>query len=181
MTEEEIRYSIEKNEVKLTIWEKLNHYGIVIFQLIIEGLYLIGFVRDHENKPLKSSDGLFIGVFVILILILFLTYKLLRHRLAFNSIETSLKRTELNEIIRKVGIEHKWILLTVNENCIVAKTKPGYFPFWQGERITILFDQNKVFINSICDPVRTNRLLSLGQNRRNVNTLMDKIRIRSGL
>lgn len=176
MTEEEIRYSIETNEVKLTFREKLNHYGIVGLQLIIEGLYLNGFVRDHLNKILTSTDELVIGVFIVLLLLTFLTYKLQKRRLAFKSIETGLKKSELNDIIRKVGLEHKWILLSVNENSIVAKTTPGYFPVSGRERITILFDQNKVFINSICDPLKTSRLLSLGQNKRNENRLLDVIR-----
>ena len=176
MSEEEIRYSIEKNEVKLTFWEKLNHYGIVIFQLIIEGFYLYGFVRDHLNNSLKSSDELLIGVFIILTIIPFLTYLLLRHRLKFKSIETGLKRSELNDIIRRTGIGYKWTLLTVNDYCIVAKTNPRYFPVSRGERITIIFEQNKVFINSISDPVKSSPLLSFGQNRRNVNRLIEGIK-----
>ena len=176
MTEEEIRYSIEKNEVKLTIWEKLNHYGIVVFQLIVAVLYLTGFIRDHVNKTINSTDEIYIAGLIVLIFISFLTYKLLRHRLTFNTIETGLKRSELNDIIRKAGIEHKWILVNVNEYSIVARTNPGYFPVSRGERITIIFEQNKVFINSISDPVRTSRFLSMGQNKRNVNRLMEVIK-----
>lgn len=176
MTEEEIRYSIYKNEVKLTIWEKLNHFGLVGFQSIIIGLYLNGFVRDHWNKTLNSSDELLIGVFTILILIPILTYILLRHRLKFKSLETGLKRSELNELIRKTGIKYKWTLLSVNEYCIVAKTNPRYFPVNRGERITIIFEQNRVFINSICDPVKSSPFLSFGQNKRNVNRLMEVIK-----
>ena len=176
MTEEEIWYSIEKNEVKLTIWEKLNHYGIVVFQLIVAVLYLTGFIRDHVNKTINSTDEIYIAGLIVLIFISFLTYKLLRHRLTFKSIETGLKRSELNDIIRKAGIEHKWILVNVNEYSIVARTNPGYFPVSRGERITIIFEQNKVFINSISDPVRTSRFLSMGQNKRNVNRLMEVIK-----
>ena len=181
ITEEEIRNSIEKNEVKLTIWEKLNHYGIVGLQSIIIGLYLYGFVRDHWNKTLNSSDNLLIGVFTILILIPILTYILLRHRLQFKSIETGLKRSELNDIIRETGIKHKWTLLTVNEYCIVAKTNPRYFPVNRGERITIIFEQKRVYINSICDPVKSSPFFTFGQNRSNVNRLMEGINRRAKL
>ena len=46
----------------------------------------------------------------------------------------------------------------------------------RGERITIIRDNNKILINSICDPDNRPSVSSWGQNRKNVNAFKKRIK-----
>jgi len=53
----------------------------------------------------------------------------------------------------------------------VAKTTGDLFaPFW-GERITIVFDNAQIHINSICDPSKMSSIISFGRNKKNVDAI----------
>jgi hypothetical protein len=179
MTEEELRHSIEKNEVKLTFWGKIIHYGVVGYLIFIMAMFLFLQLTNTGNSPLKPLNGGEFWVFMVLILLIFFIYKLQRKRLKFKSVETGLKRKEINDIIREVASELKWTLHSVNENYIVAKTHPGFFSGSWGEQITIIFDRDRVLVNSICDPDKRSSVTSMGRNRRNENKLMNEIKIRT--
>ena len=179
MTEEDIIHSIEKNEVKLTFWGKIIHYGIVGYLMFIIAMIVFLQLANMGNGPEKPINEGEIWVFIVLLPVLFFIYKLQRKRLKFKSVETNLKRKEINNIIREVALELKWTLDSVDENYIVAKTHPGFFSGSWGEQITIIFDRNKVLVNSICDPDKRSSVTSMGRNRRNEMKLMNEIRFRT--
>lgn len=179
MTEEDIRHSIEKNEVKLTFWGKIIHYGVVGYLLFIMAMSVFLQLTNTVNGPAKPITEGEIWFFITLLPVIFFIYKLQRRRLKFKSVETNLKRKEINDIIREVALELKWTLESVNENYIVAKTHPGFFSGSWGEQITIIFDQNRVLVNSICDPDKRSSVTSMGRNRRNENKLMNEIKFRT--
>lgn len=179
MTEEDIRHSIEKNEVKLTFWGKIIHYGVVGYLMFIMVLAILSQLSNTANKPAKPLTEGEIWVFIVIVPVIFFIYKLQRRRLKFKSVETNLKRKEINDIIREVALELKWTLESVNENFIVAKTHPGFFSVSWGEQITIIFDQNRVLVNSICDPDKRSSVTSMGRNRKNEMKLMNEIRFRT--
>jgi hypothetical protein len=179
MTEEEIRHSIEKNEVKLSFKGKIIHYGVVgylMFTMTITIFLQLLNTGNGSAKPLTEGE---IWVFIAMLSVIFFIYKIQRQRLKFKSVGTNLKRKEINDIIREVALELKWTLDSVNENYIVAKSYPRFFSGRWGEQITIIFDQNRVLVNSICDPDKRSSVTSMGRNRRNENKLMNEIRFRT--
>jgi hypothetical protein len=179
MTEDELSHSIETNEVHLTFWGKLNHYGIVGFLCIIQVLLIFTMITNNTHGGARSINELPIGGFIVATVLAILFYKLQKKRLKFKSVETGLKRKELNDIIREVATELKWSLESVNENYIVAKSHPSFLLGFGGEQITLIFDQNRILVNSICDPYKKNMGTSLGRNRRNMDKLLNKIKSRS--
>jgi len=175
MNNEQIKYSLENRELKLSNWEKFSHYGIVGFCFIIPLTFIFLHLKDYfENtpKPIRSGE---IWFFIIPTLIGIWFYYIQKKRLKFKEVNTSLNRTELNKIIEKVANELEWTLNLTKSKIIVAKTHPSFLSGSWGEQITILFDNRKVLVNSICDPDKKSSLVSMGRNKQNENKLIKEI------
>jgi hypothetical protein len=69
----------------------------------------------------------------------------------------------------------KWEFISTTNDAYIAKTNPGFFSGSWGEQISVLFYQDSVFVNSICDPNKRSSVVSWGRNSENENTLIDKI------
>ena len=175
MTDEQILNSINTDRLTLNSWEKFKHYLIVVFLFITPILFIYDFLKDlvkASPKQMSLETLLFITVPSVLG---FLFYNLQRNRLKFKIVETNLKRSELDNIIDQVATELKWTIIK-NENQIVeAKTHPSLLSGSWGEQITILFDNKRVLVNSICNLERRSSVVSMGRNRKNTNRIIDEI------
>ena len=124
-------------------------------------------------KPFRQEE---IWFMIIPILIGILFYRIQRNRLKFKSITTNLTREELDAIIEKVALELEWHPYLIKEKFIVAKTHPGFSSGSWGEQITIIFDENLVLVNSVCDPDKKSSVVSMGRNRQNEKKLLEEIK-----
>ncbi|MDP3393032.1 hypothetical protein [Sediminibacterium sp.] len=176
MTKEQIKYSIETGEMKLGNWDKFTHYGIVGFLFFIPSVLIFLHLKDYFQgipKPFRESEIWFVIIPFILGL---LFYRLQRSRLKFQTIDTHLTREEFDPIIEKVAKELEWTPHVMNKNVIIAKTHPSFFSGSWGEQITILFDKNRILVNSICDPDKRSSVVSMGRNKQNMSRLIEEIR-----
>lgn len=176
MTEKQITYSIETGKLQLSFWDKIKHYGIVFYILLIPSMLIVLHLNAYffgTPKPLREGE---IWILIIPLILGFLFFLVQKNRLKFKSIGTNLSREELNKIIGKVANELEWVKTTSNDKVYIAKTNPTFFSGSWGEQITILFDQNKILINSICRLDKRPSVVSMGRNRQNVKTLMDEIK-----
>jgi hypothetical protein len=176
MTEQQIDQCLETKELKLSAWGKFEHYSIVGFLFFIPIVIIFFYIKDILGGNMSGFGG---GIFLFLIVpsvlgILF--YRLQRNRLKFKSVDTNLTRNELNNIINQVSLELKWTIITNNERIIEAKTFPSFFSGSWGEQITILFDNKRLLVNSICDPDKQSSVVSMGRNNKNINKLIDEIK-----
>jgi len=175
MTEEEIENSIETNKLNLSTWGKITHYGIVIGLLCIPTAFLIFHIFELMNgtqKPIKEGE---INAAIIATTLGLFSFIIQRKRLKFKSIETDLPRKELIEIIKTVSKDLEWMPYIKDQNLIVFKTHPSLlFGSW-GEQITIIFDKNRVLVNSICDPDQRTSVTSMGRNSKNIKRLTYEI------
>lgn len=176
MKKEKIIESIKSSELKLEIWEIIHHFYIVGFILILP-VSLLGFhlfdIYNGKTSQLKEGE---IWFYIIPPILSILFYYYQKNRLKFKIVNTNLNRNEIASIIEKVGTELKWIPYIVNEKVIIAKTNPSFLSGSWGEKITILFDSNKVYINSICDPDKRISISSMGRNKENMNKLAEEIK-----
>ena len=175
MTKEQINYSIETGVMKLGNWDKFTHYGIVGFLFMIPGMFIFFHLKDafqETARPFREGEIWFMIIPSILGLFF---YQLQRNRLKFKSIDTKLTRDELNEIIEKVANELEWRPYVNTKEIIIAKTHPGFFSGSWGEQITILFDKNRILVNSICDPDKRSSIVSMGRNKKNMDRLSEEI------
>lgn len=176
MTDQQIDQSIETNELKLTAWGKFTHYGMVGFLFLIPSIsllfYFIGFLSG-------TSKGVIGGMLLLIIVpsfFGFLFYRLQRNILKFKIAETNLTKDELDKIIHQVSTELKWTIFMANKRMVEAKTFPSFFSGSWGEQITIIFDNTRVLVNSICDLDKRSSVVSMGRNKRNTNRLIDEIK-----
>lgn len=176
MTKEQLIYSLETKELKLSFWDKLTHYGIVLFLFFIPSVFIFLRLKDYFNGTPKAFKNAELWFMIIPTLLGLLFYKFQKKRLKFKSIKTELTREELDPIIEQVANELKWTPYIVNKKMIIAKTYPSFMSGSWGEQITILFDKDSVLVNSICDPDKRSSVVSMGRNTQNEKTLLERIK-----
>jgi hypothetical protein len=176
MTNEQIKYSIETGEMKLGNWDKFTHYRIVISLFMIPAFFIFFQLKDYyqgTSIPFLREGGIWFMIIPSILGLLF--YRLQKGRLKFKSINTKLTRDELEIIIEKLANELEWTPCVKNEKVIIAKTHPSFFSGSWGEQITILFDKNRILVNSICDPDKRSSVVSMGRNKKNMDILTGEI------
>lgn len=176
MTDEQIKYSLHTGELKISNRDKFSHYGIVGFLLIIPTTFLFLFTKDYFQGTEKSIKEGEIWFIIIPSIHAFLFYKLQKKRLKFKSIETNLTRDELDIMIENVAKKLEWHPYFINERVFIAKTFPSFLSGSWGEQITILFDKNRILVNSICDPEKNSSVVSMGRNKEHINTFVQEIK-----
>ena len=175
MTDEQILNSINTDRLTLNSWGKLKHYLIVLFLFITPILFIYDFLKDLVNSsPKQMNLETFLFITVPSALGLFF-YNLQSNRLKFKIVETNLKRSELDNIIDQVATELKWTIIKNDDQIVEAKTYPSLLSGSWGEQITILFDNKRVLVNSICDLERRSSVASMGRNRKNTNRIIEEI------
>jgi hypothetical protein len=176
MTKEIYNKSIETREVQLLgFWSNLAHFGLVGFLLFMSSMILFFHLIDFfEGKTNSFKDGE-IWMIVIPLILSPIVYWIQKRRLKFRVIETKLSHVQLKELLIEVAEKLKWEFISTSNNVYIARTNPGFFSGSWGEQISVLFYQNSVFVNSICDPNKRPSVVSLGRNSENENTLIDKI------
>lgn len=169
--------SIETRELQLVgFGVNSSHYGLVGFLMIIPVFVLVfHLIAYFQNNPASIKDGELSMVIIPLVLAV-IVYLIQKRRLKFRIVQTELSGVQLKEILIKVAKELDWAFIASSKDVYVAKTNPGFFSGSWGEQITILFYQNYVFVNSICDPEKRASVVSWGRNRKNEETLIDNIK-----
>ena len=74
MTSEKVKYGLENRELKLSFWEKVQHYGIVGFCFIIPATLTFMYLKDYfenSHKPIKSGEIWFLIIPALLGIIFF--------------------------------------------------------------------------------------------------------------
>ena len=102
-------------------------------------------------------------------------YYIQKKWLKFKEVNSFLNRTELNKIIEKVAGELEWTFNFKNPKIILFTAHQSFFSGSWGEQITILFDNKKTLLNSICDPHKKSSVVSMGRNKENEDKLIKEI------
>lgn len=170
-----IKKCIEQNELQLSNWDKINHYWSVIFALTIPILFIINKTIDLINKTERPRQDGDIFLFAIPILLSFLLYLLQKKRLRFKIVETNLSINEIYKIVDDTAKELGWIINKKSSTHLTANTNPKFTSGSWGEQITIIFTENKILVNSICDLNKKDSLVSMGRNKKNEQTFINNI------
>ena len=176
MNDKIIKKCIEKNELQLNFWDKISHYWIVIFVLIIPISTVAFKIKDILNKTEKPSKEGEIYLFIIPILLSILFYLLQKKRLSFKNVETKLNISEIYRIVDKTAIELDWTINQRKNSYLTANTNPIFTSGSWGEQITVIFTENKILVNSICDLNKKTSLVSMGRNKKNEQTFINNIK-----
>ena len=168
--------AIETQRVILDAEETNVHYHgvkmIALFPLFF-GLIILWFkISDHPIVNLSLVINIFFFFLVFTMLLLWNQW----NRLAFKTTTTTLSRKEINLVIQNVARELNWRVTVNKKNLVKAYTYPSFFSGSWGEMITILFDENKVMINSICNPKAQTSMSAMGRNRKNEQRFLKAIK-----
>ena len=77
--------------------------------------------------------------------------------------------------IRTSATELDWIPVINAKDFKVFKTNPKWYTGSWGEQITVILDNDKVMINSICDLDKKTSVVSFGRNRKNMKRLIEEV------
>jgi hypothetical protein len=176
VTDEIYKKSIETGELQLVGFsDTLSHFGIVFFCLFMPltmfSLHLIDFFQGRRTSFREGEFWIILAPSIVALLF----YWIQKRRLKFRIAQTNLKRDQLLKIINEVAKELKWKKVSSNTKVYKATTDPGFFSGSWGEQITILFYEDNVFVNSICDLDKRSSVVSWGRNKENEKTLIDRI------
>jgi len=173
MTQEQYNKSIETGELQLNCKDMLTHFGVVGFLFFMPLMLLsIHLFQYFKGNP-SSLRGDEFYILIIPIIIGFLFFLLQKSRLKLKVLTATLSQKELTSYIEQLCQEWDWKPYFHNKNIFIAKTKMGGGSW--GEQVTILFNGNQVWVNSICDPDKKGSLVSFGRNRENVQAVVDLI------
>lgn len=161
MEPSQFNHSITTKKITLNVSQKLTHFHIVILfaVLSITGVFFV--ITSEDKATLERSSYPCIG-FIALTLIFYFIQK---RRLRFIVIDTILERNQLQKAIDYVASKRNWKEITSNDDYYLATSYVGLLGGSWGEYITILFYNNKIYFNSICDPNKKTSLSSYGRNR----------------
>ena len=180
MTKEQITKSIDSGILQLGRWDKFNYYFPTTALFFISLLFPAFWLYDQligPQKPMviKPSDPVFIGFILIPFILGIVVFTFQKQLLRLTKINT-LKMDEHNrKMIEEISNKLGWRTITNRQDIFIAVTNP---PFWSGswgERITVLYGNGVIWVNSICDPDKQSSLVSCGRNKANVRALIRKI------
>lgn len=174
MTEEQIQKTIETGYLQLKLKYKLKHYffPIVSFTLM-PVIHLILMI----NNPLFHHTERLVWMYLISYSVGLAVLFLQRNRLKMKVIETNLPYNEIMKRIEKLANELKFIPVFSTEKVLIARRFPVGFKTSWGEQITLIFNKNKILINSICDPEQQVSLVSFGRNAEKINAIRNELSI----
>ncbi len=176
MKKETYDKSVETGELQLVgFWPNLSHFGLVYFLLFMPAMvlffHLIDYFRNIHNLFQEGE----LWILIVPPILAIIVYLIQKRRLKFRIIQTKLNHIQLKEILIKVAQQLEWEFISSENDLYLAKTNPSFFSGSWGEQITILFYQDKVFINSICDPSKRPSVVSWGRNRKNEDTMINEV------
>lgn len=147
MTEQQVRFAREKFRLTLTRGDSFSHYTAVLY-LLLPAISIAAFKLYHTLKGHPATyNNTEIIITVIMLLAAFAIYLFQKRRLNFSWIETNLSHGVIVKIINKVAVELNWSLQAVKDDYIVAMTKSPLLSESHGERVTIVFNGDKLLIN----------------------------------
>ncbi len=165
-------YSVKTNSLKLTWGRTFAHYAIVPFLLIapifttysLIQIYLIkNYTGVRTAQELISTGYLWLIPAVLL-------YFVQKSRLKFREIKISVTPEKFNEAAILTSDKLNWEIQNLTDNYVVAIRKGNFVGGSWGELITIIRNDEKILINSICDPDNIISVASWGWNKKNRKT-----------
>jgi len=163
--------------IKLSWWDLITHYLIVLFLLMPLIFVFIDWIKNlitGEYTGVRTFKEMFLFNFTFSILAIAF-YFIQYNRLNFKTIRTSISNDLIQNAIKTTASELEWIPFINTKNYKVFKTFPKWYTGSWGGQITVILDNDKVMINSICDPDKRSSVVSVGRNRKNMRCLIDKI------
>jgi hypothetical protein len=176
MKKEWINIMKQTKRLKLSRWQTLDHFFIVIFILLIPGFTVISlfeiYITDTYDGARSADELISIAWPWIIPAIAF--YFIQKRRLRFREVNVDYSNQVFQEAMERTAKEYEWKIELNNKNVFRAYRPSNWTSSW-GEMITIIKDKDRLFLNSICDPDKMSSVASFGWNKRNIDTFLKNL------
>jgi hypothetical protein len=176
MTKEWIDIMKHSRRLKLSFWQRLDHYFIVLFILFIPGFTLFSLYEIYVSETyegLRTAEEL-INISWPWIIPAIAFYFIQKRRLRFKEVKIDYSEQEFQEALKRTVEEYNW-QIELNDEAILRAYRPWNWTGSWGEMITIVKDKDRLLLNSICDPNKLSSVASYGWNKRNINTFLKNL------
>lgn len=168
---------MKKNKrLKLTSFQSLTHYGIILFLLFIvsfTGFSLIEIYVTNTYTGVRTADELIKSSLPFLFLAII--FALIQYRrLNFKEIRVTYNEDQFQEAIERTVKDLEWGIDKNNKTLFRAFRTSKWTGSW-GEMVTIIKDKDRLLINSICDPDHMSSVSSYGFNRKNIKIFLKNL------
>jgi hypothetical protein len=172
MTQFKIRKIKETKTLPLTKWQLFGHFAIVIFLLIAPIMATYSLFKIYVTKTysgVRNANELMLTCYPWLIpaIVFFFTQK---RRLKFTDINICVDKEIFQKAAALSANKLGWTIQEISPDFIRAVRRGSVSSRSWGEMITIIRENDKILINSICDPDSFASVASYGWNKKNVNT-----------
>lgn len=133
--------------------------------------------RRRRKTATTGENPVFLLVPALIMLpIGMISWRLQKRKLYFKEIRTALSKEEIFEAVGEIGEKDEWSLEYAGEDCIVTHTNPGMWSLTWGEQIFIVFDEKRIWVNSINDLNKRTNIISFVRNKRNIRKVEEAVR-----
>lgn len=165
---------IKSGQLQLTNSERWSHFlpvtSLVIITVVFGSIGIYKIIEKTFSGELVLFDFEIVLFFLLFVIASYFIYRKQNNALEFFIITTDLSLGEKYNIVNSVGEKLNWKKVFEKDDIIISKT-PFNGSSW-GEQITIIFYQDKVLVNSICDPHK--KISIIGPNHKNINAFFYK-------
>lgn len=176
MKKEWIDIMKQTKRLKLSRWQTLDHFFIVLFILFIPGLTLFSLFEIYVTETydgVRTANELISTTWPWIIPAVAF-YFIQKRRLRFREVKVEYSDQEFQEAIERTAKEFEW-QIELNNKKIFRAYRPWNWTGSWGEMITIIRNNDQLLLNSICDPNKMSSVASFGWNKRNINTFLKNL------
>ena len=176
MNKEQIDIMRQTKRLKLSRWQTLGHFFIVLLILFIPGMTLFSLFEIYVTDTydgVRTADELISTTWPWIIPAVFF-YFIQKRRLRFREVKVEYTDQEFQEAIERTAKEYEW-QIEFNDNKIFRAYRPWNWTSSWGEMVTIIKDKDRLLLNSICDPNKWSSVASFGWNKRNIDTFLKNL------
>lgn len=148
------------------------HYGLSEATFCLAAAGLIFYAWQCVEG--RSMEFLLV-IALVLLLIGTVSWRWQRRKLYFKEVRTPLGKEEIFEAVAEVGEKDGWTLDHAGEDCIVTHTNPGMWSLTWGEQIFIVFDEGRIWVNSINDLNKRTNIISFVRTKRNIRKVEEAV------
>lgn len=169
-------FVLHRGRLPLTTDWAMTHYGFPATLLAAAAwLAALALWRLHTQETTATLQPLLWWVLLPLAAGLALWRQQTR-RLFFRELRTPLDKKAVIEALAGAGERYGWSPDHAGDDCIVLHTNPSMPSLTRGEQIFVVFDQGRLWINSVNDLNKRSALFSFGRNRCNIRRVEEAIR-----
>lgn len=154
----------------------MTHYGFPSVILLVPLILILTDVFGAVyGKPVGWSRTVFLWCVAIPVAVAVLFVFIQRGKLAFWLVYTRLDTNQVHDALVQAADKWDWEIHYMDDDCMIATTHPSRWSLTWGEQIFVIFDKERIWINSVNDLNKRTAIASFGYTKRNIRRVTEAI------